>query len=1208
MTIAFISMCITTYAQAGSDCNNAVGINAIPYNNTNLTTCGKGNDYNANNSVCPSNYQSGRDFVFEFTPQIGEECISIYVDPKNGANAGLFVTKGCPDVNGSICVAQASNPDQDENTIESIQFENLLLEVGETYYIVLDAWNRGINCYDFDINITTGSCTPTPPGSDCETAVEINGMPYSDANSTCPNKDFITDGVMCQAGYPREYGNGTGKEYVYKYTPAQDECVEMMFETSGIGSKLVVFEGCPSLELNACYRAFAVDTSISHIFSLNGGTEYYFVLSSDKDYSECVDFTFEAKLVDDQGSTCANAYPINGIPFFADNHTTFCKGYDYANEGGCNSNGAFGEDVVFEYTATQDACLSINIDDIKQYGRNNDGWPVVVFVYDNCPDNGAVNCLGFGEVNPWNTKASAGVSFDAQAGQQYYFVVSYRNNWNYANSGVIFDLTLTENNPSENDGETCASAYNIANIPYSKTDVTTSCRTADYSGDYDCSTDDEDYFEGNDVVFEYTATEDICLKIVANNITGEGGIYVVDDCPDNNPNCFGSMLCDGDCDSIYMETTLQAGETYYIVGASKANASEFNFDININTLQNDGACISCNDDVCIACTNAGFENGNFDGWVLSKGIYDNPTQTNVNDNSAINNPSATHAIMTAGSYDPVIGPELKTTSPNGGNFSARLGNIDVSGNHGGNRGYAETMSYSYVVDSASSNFFYYYAVVFEDPKHAEHEQPYFEVRLFDENDVEVDCGYYGVFSARSIEGFNNSAQDPDIKWRDWTLVGIPLVDYIGQQVTLQFTVRDCDRTGHFGYAYVDAFCRPIEIDRTAQLLCEDSSLVIQGPEGFAEYEWSSGETTKDITVTDTGLYQLEVTSISGCIANIDVNVTGTLNPIPNFSYQKSCEDSIITFISQATQQPGDTVGIDSLIWYIDGQRFSGDTVLFKPISSGNIDVRFEIQNAVGCISDSILSINIDQTPLPSDLTGDQITVCEFEDVLLESEVVADAVSYIWSGPNNYLDSNRTSTISPTTKNEEGYYKVDVLLSVNGVSELCKTTDSVLVLTEDRAPELVGDTIICEGESATLTASGGNAFLWSPNTNLSSTNGNSVEASPVNSTLYSVTVSFPNCPDSTMNIMVDVNEEPEELTGFRDTAICEGESVILYPDVTHEYDSIFWTGPNGFYQLNEIELQLDINKKSEQQALAKYGLDFVTNTYLPEKLKEMNILT
>jgi len=39
---------------------------------------------------------------------------------------------------------------------------------------------------------------------------------------------------------------------------------------------------------------------------------------------------------------------------------------------------------------------------------------------------------------------------------------------------------------------------------------------------------------------------------------------------------------------------------------------------------------------------------------------------------------------------------------------------------------------------------------------------------------------------------------------------------------------------------------------------------------------------------------------------------------------------------------------------------------------------------------------------------------------------------------------------------------------------------------------------------------------------------------------------------------------------------------------------------------EIKLQLKLSKKSEQQALAKYGLDYVTDTYLPEKLAEMGI--
>lgn len=44
---------------------------------------------------------------------------------------------------------------------------------------------------------------------------------------------------------------------------------------------------------------------------------------------------------------------------------------------------------------------------------------------------------------------------------------------------------------------------------------------------------------------------------------------------------------------------------------------------------------------------------------------------------------------------------------------------------------------------------------------------------------------------------------------------------------------------------------------------------------------------------------------------------------------------------------------------------------------------------------------------------------------------------------------------------------------------------------------------------------------------------------------------------------------------------------------------FWKG--------EIQTMLKMGKKAEQQALAKYGLDFVTDTYLPDKLKENDIV-
>ena len=45
--------------------------------------------------------------------------------------------------------------------------------------------------------------------------------------------------------------------------------------------------------------------------------------------------------------------------------------------------------------------------------------------------------------------------------------------------------------------------------------------------------------------------------------------------------------------------------------------------------------------------------------------------------------------------------------------------------------------------------------------------------------------------------------------------------------------------------------------------------------------------------------------------------------------------------------------------------------------------------------------------------------------------------------------------------------------------------------------------------------------------------------------------------------------------------------------------------DGWWQ-DQINMMLEIGKKAEQQSLAKYGLDFVTDTYLPEKLGEMGL--
>jgi DNA topoisomerase-6 subunit A len=82
----------------------------------------------------------------------------------------------------------------------------------------------------------------------------------------------------------------------------------------------------------------------------------------------------------------------------------------------------------------------------------------------------------------------------------------------------------------------------------------------------------------------------------------------------------------------------------------------------------------------------------------------------------------------------------------------------------------------------------------------------------------------------------------------------------------------------------------------------------------------------------------------------------------------------------------------------------------------------------------------------------------------------------------------------------------------------------------------------------------------------------------------------------------VGIQPEDIVEYElptdplsDADVNALENELEDPRFTTEY----WT--------EQIELQLDLEKKAEQQALAARGLDFVTDTYLPERLDAMGVV-
>jgi len=274
------------------------------------------------------------------------------------------------------------------------------------------------------------------------------------------------------------------------------------------------------------------------------------------------------------------------------------------------------------------------------------------------------------------------------------------------------------------------------------------------------------------------------------------------------------------------------------------------------------------------CPNANFEFGSFTNWTGRRGTC-----------CPINLPfvgitAGRQTIVTQG-IDPHSCGGLNMVYE--GNFSARLGNDQ-------NNARAEGLYYTFTVSPSTTLIQYAYAVVLQDPGHNDGDQPRFQSRVRLANGTIIPCTEYVVTAGPNLPGFHYCLQPGNptpVAYSDWRVISLDLSAYVGQSVTLEFETGDCDLGAHYGYAYIDAIsCGPIE---TKVYYCQASdSTLIEGPEGFATYDWlPTGDTTRVITVPS-NVYTnltLHVTTVTGCELDLQI----VLDPIPLLS-NIQCED------------------------------------------------------------------------------------------------------------------------------------------------------------------------------------------------------------------------------------------------------------------------------------------------------------------------------
>ncbi len=402
---------------------------------------------------------------------------------------------------------------------------------------------------------------------------------------------------------------------------------------------------------------------------------------------------------------------------------------------------------------------------------------------------------------------------------------------------------------------------------------------------------------------------------------------------------------------------------------------------------------------CIDFTNLRSEN-----VTCTYGSFNNPYQYIGIRDDGPDKKSSRHTIhRDANETDPRTGNQLHTVPP-GEIASVRLGNWNTGAE-------AESVTYKYFVDPDETPILVFkYAAVMQDPNHTPQEQPHLKLEILDESNNLVDsyCGAFDFIASSSL-GWNQS--NDGVLWKDWTAVGLDLSDYKGQTVRIRFTNYDCERRGHYGYAYINISCQKKKIQ---SLTCGLNNMTtFSGPDGF-DYMWYKMEgankvyisTNQEITVpTDETTYYCEVsqTGKPTCSFTLDVKANPRL-PLANFSYTKrgTCVDTLyftnLSSVSKDGQTPNNPIeDCDEYIWDLgDGRDVIHAKDITTPIiyrNTGTYTVRLMAKLTNGNCED-ICEKKIHVHGYDDNHTSEIYdTICENQYLLFGSEKLTKAGKY-----------------------------------------------------------------------------------------------------------------------------------------------------------------------------------------------------------------------
>ena len=230
--------------------------------------------------------------------------------------------------------------------------------------------------------------------------------------------------------------------------------------------------------------------------------------------------------------------------------------------------------------------------------------------------------------------------------------------------------------------------------------------------------------------------------------------------------------------------------------------------------------------------------------------------------------------------------------------------------------------------------------------------------------------------------------------------------------------------------------------------------------GASTYLWSTGAQTGNVNIGTTGTYYVTATNAQSC-SKVD-SIYVQVNPKPVVQIEGSnhvCSGSSVTLTA---------TGANTYLW--NTGEVSAE-ISISPIANTTYSVTGYDTN--GCSTTVQKVVNVEELPVVQ-ILGDR-TICQGQSTVLTA---TGGTSYAWSNGSNTQDIAVFPMISTS-------------YTVTAYNDFGCSSVATAIVTVNVLPSIIfsGNTSICQGESTTISVTGGNSYVWS-----TGTTGNSITVS------------------------------------------------------------------------------------------------------------------